>query len=299
MQKIAVIVNAGSGTAGKLADLNEHLAKVFAANGIEADIKLAKSGAEFTQFAKEAAEGDHEIVVAGGGDGTVNGVAAEIVGTGKILGVLPLGTLNHFSKDLQIPQNIDEAVRVIGEGHTAEIDVGEVNGRIFLNNSSIGLYPRMVLRREKEQHRLGVNKWIAAFWATFATLRRHPFLDVRLGLENETLMRRTPLIFIGNNEYEMEGFNIGKRARLDGGKLSLYILHRTGRWRLIVLAIRSLFGKLRQAKEFEEILTEECEIETRRRKLLLVAFDGEVTAMKAPLKYRIRAKALKVIVNGE
>ncbi len=299
MPKIVTLINAGSGTESDNDALIKMLGEEFAAHGVTADIKLAKSGEELIKLAGEAVKSDYETIVAGGGDGTISAVAAKVLSSGKTLGVLPLGTLNHFSRDLQIPQTLPEAVRVIVEGRTKEIDVGEVNGHIFLNNSSIGLYPRIVRKRERQQERLGRSKWVAAFWASWMILRRHPFLDVRLELENETLRRRTPLIFIGNNEYEMAGFNIGRRASLDSGKLSLYILQRTSRWKLIVLAIRSLLGKLRQAREFEEVLIEECEIDTRRRKILLVAFDGEVTAMKAPLKYRVLAKALKVIVNGE
>lgn len=298
MPKIAIIINAGSGSESDNDALIRKLGEEFDARGIEADIKLAESGEELVKLAGEAAESDCETIVAGGGDGTISAVAAEVIKSKKILGVLPLGTLNHFSKDLNIPQILKEAVQVIAEGNTAEIDVGEVNGKLFLNNSSIGLYPRIVKKREQQQ-RLGRSKWVAAFWAAILILRRHPFLDIKLKLENEILRRRTPLIFIGNNEYEMEAFNIGRRASLSGGKLSLYILNRTGRWGLIILTIRSLFGKLRQAKEFEAVLIEECEIETRRKKLLLVALDGEVTAMKAPLKYRIRPKALKVMVNDE
>jgi len=299
MPKIVVIINAGSGTQSDNEALIKTLQDGFDAHDLKADIKLAENGEELLEFAAKAAQSDCEIIVAGGGDGSVSAIAAEVIKANKTLGVLPLGTLNHFSRDLKIPQTLNEAIGIIAQGKTAEVDVGEVNGQIFLNNSSIGLYPRIVHKREQQQHRLGRSKWVAAFWASVLVLRRHPFLDVRLRLEDEKLMRRSPLIFIGNNEYEMEGFNIGRRASLDGGKLSLYILHRTGRWGLILLAVRSLFGKLRQAKEFEEILTEECEIETRRTKLLLVAFDGEVTAMKPPLKYSIRAKALRVIINGE
>lgn len=296
MPKIAVIINAGSGTQSDKDALIKNLQDGFNAHDLKADIKLAENGEELLEFAAKAAGSDYEIVVAGGGDGSVSAVAAAVIKSNKTLGVLPLGTLNHFSRDLKIPQTLNEAIGIIARGKTAEVDVGEVNGQIFLNNSSIGLYPRIVHKREQQQHRLGRSKWVAAFWASVLVLRRHPFLDIKLRLEDEKLMRRTPLIFIGNNEYEMEGFNIGRRASLDGGKLSLYILHRTGRWGLILLAARLLFGKLRQAKEFEEILTEECEIETRRTKFLLVAFDGEVTAMKPPLKYSIRAKELRVLV---
>ena len=302
MQTIAVIINAGSGADSDADELERRLVKAFNANGIEAKITTAESGEEIVEAVKQAARGDYEIVVGGGGDGTISAVAAEITGTNKTLGVLPLGTLNHFAKDLQIPLEAEEAVRVISEGYTQMVDVGEINGQIFINNSSIGLYPQIVRRREKQQQRLGRGKWSAAFWAAIAVLRRYPFLLIKLIIEGKELRRKTPFIFIGNNEYEMDSFNIGGRKCLDAGSLSVYVLHRTGRMGLVRLALRSLFGVLRQAKDFETFCTDEITIETRHKKLL-VAFDGEVKPMETPLRYRIRPNALRVImpkkVNGE
>jgi YegS/Rv2252/BmrU family lipid kinase len=299
MPRVFVIINAGSGTESDNDALIKKVQEEFAAHDLEAGIKLAKSGEELVQFAKEAAGSDCEIMVAGGGDGTISAVAEEAIKAGKILGVLPLGTLNHFSRDLNIPPVLAEAVSVIANGRAAEIDVGEVNGRIFLNNSSIGLYPHIVRKRTQQQQRLGRGKWPAAFWAAVAVLRRYPFLDIKIRIGDEILKRKTPFVFVGNNQYEMEGFKVGARERLDEGKLSLYVVQRTGRIGLVVLAIRSLFKMLRQSKDFEEYLVEEIEIETRRRKNLLVAFDGEVTAMSAPLEYTIKPKALKVMVGRE
>jgi YegS/Rv2252/BmrU family lipid kinase len=299
MPKVVVIINAGSGTASDNDALIKRIEELFAGHDLEAEVKLAENGEQLIEFARDAAQSDREIIVAGGGDGTISAVAAEVVNAKKTLGVLPLGTLNHFSKDLQIPQILDEAVRVIAEGHTIEIDAGEVNGQLFINNSSIGLYPRIVHKRRQQQNRLGRGKWPAAFWAAVSILRRYPFLQVRIRFEENVLRRKTPFIFVGNNEYQMEGFRIGARKNLAEGKLNLYVLHRTGRFGLLLLAFRSLFGMLKQAKDFDEFLLEEIEIETKRKKHLLVAFDGEITAMRAPLKYKIRPKALKVIVNGE
>jgi diacylglycerol kinase family enzyme len=296
MPKIVVIINAGSGTKSANDVLIKDLQDQFTALNIETEIKLAESGEDLMRFAAQAAAGDSEIIVAGGGDGTIGAVAAEVLKANKTLGVLPLGTLNHFSRDLKIPQALPEAVQIIADGRTDEIDVGEVNGQIFLNNSSIGLYPQIVHKREQQQHRLGRGKWPAAFWATVMVLRRHPFLDIKLRIGDEILRRKTTMVFIGNNDYEMEGFNIGRRPSLNRGELCLYILHPTGRWGLLKLAIRSLFRRLRQAKEFEEVPIEGCEIETGRPKTVLVAFDGEVTAMRTPLEYKIRPKALRVIV---
>lgn len=291
--KIEAIINAGSGSV-ESEETKRRLEEAFAANNLEATIHLAKGGADIVELAKKAAKGDAEIVCAGGGDGTMSAVASEIFKTGKTLGILPLGTLNNFSKDLRIPQNIEEAVRIIAENHTQNIDVGEVNGRIFVNNSSIGLYPHIVKRREKRQL-LGFGKWQAALWAAVKILKRSPFFAVRLKTAEGERIAKTPFVFVGNNEYDMNFLNVGRRECLTDGKLCVYFLHRSGRRGLFLLVLRTLFGRLKQTKDFEEINIAEIKIETRKKKML-VAFDGEVETMKTPLCYCIHAKALRVIV---
>lgn len=292
---VEIIMNAGSGT-GEKEIVRQQLAELFADNQIEVHFSLAENGAELLRLAQAAANGKAEIIVAAGGDGTVSAVAAAIVGANKTLGVLPLGTLNHFAKDLEIPLELEDAVRIIAANQTVKIDVGKVNERVFINNSSIGLYPNIVRRRERQQ-RLGRSKWIAAFWASVAVLRRYPFFAVKLTTDSEQITRLTPFVFVGNNEYEMDVLNIGGRKCLDAGKLSVYLLNRTGRLGLIKLALRSVFGRLREAEDFEAACITEVTIETRRkRRSVLVAFDGEVERMDAPLKYQILPRALSVIV---
>jgi diacylglycerol kinase family enzyme len=235
------------------------------------------------------------VVVAAGGDGTINTVASALAGTGIALGVLPMGTFNHFARDLGLPLDLDAAARVVVAGKRHAVDVGEVNGRVFVNNSSIGLYPTFVHRRTRQQRRLGRGKWQAMFWAIHTVLRSHPFLDLSLELEGRTHHRRAPFVFIGNNEYRMEGFTIGMRERLDHGVLSLYLAQRGGRRGILLLALRALFGRLRQAKDFEAARFRHLRIEGRHTRLL-VAIDGEVAALELPLEYRIRPGALQVIV---
>ena len=291
---IEVIVNAGSGSV--LGDETARtLRERFIAFGIRANVHLAASGPEIVRLAKQAAKGDAEIVVAGGGDGTISAVAAEIALTGKTLGVLPLGTLNNFSKDLRIPQNLSSAVRTIAQGEAVNIDLAEVNGRVFINNSSIGLYPKMVIRRERQQQKLGRGKWAAAMWASLRMFRVSPFLKVEIELNGQIFERKTPFVFVGNNEYEMDLYNIGRRRALNNGKLSLYFLHRQGRWGLIVLAWKTLTRQLRQWKDFEAVETEHI-IVKKKRKRARVAIDGETMIMATPLEYRILPGALKVIV---
>lgn len=290
---IEVIINANSGSVIG-GDTELLLAEAFAAHGVEVNIHFAKGGDEIESLAKQGADSDAEIIVAGGGDGTISAVAAEVLKANKTLGVLPLGTLNNFSKDLQIPQDLFEAVRVIAEGHARQVDVGEVNEHLFINNSSIGLYPNIVRRRER-QERLGRGKWISALWATLRMFRLSPFLKVRIKVGDKTFLRKTPFVFVGNNEYEMDLYNIGRRAEMDGGELSLYFLHRGGRWGVIRLLFRTALGMVKQWKDFEAVKTEETVIHTRRKRLH-VAFDGEVRILESPLHYRIHQKALTVIV---
>lgn len=290
---IDVIINANSG-AGSREGLRDRLAGMFGAAGIRARISLAKTGAEIDRLAQEAASGDADIVVAGGGDGTLNSVAAKLVGSNKTLGILPFGTLNHFAKDLHIPLELEAAVETIAAGQVANVDVGEVNDRIFLNNSSLGLYPSIVREREKKQ-RLGSGKWPAFIWAALAVLRRYPFLEIRLSVEGKAITTRTPFVFVGNNEYEMETLNIGGRTCLDGGELSLYVTRDTSRLGLVRLAIRALFGGLRQEKDFLAMCTEEIWIGTKHKRMR-VALDGEITVMEPPLHYRVRPRKLRVLV---
>jgi diacylglycerol kinase family enzyme len=196
---------------------------------------------------------------------------------------------------LEIPQDLAQAVSVIAENQIKRIDAAEVNGHIFVNNSSIGLYPQIVRIRERQQERLGYGKWRAAFWAALKILRRSPFLHVKLKNENGERVVRTPFVFVGNNEYKMDFFNVGRRQCLDDGKLSVYFLHKSGRRGLFTLVLRTIFGRLKQARDFEAINVEKITIETRKKQML-VAFDGEVDVMNTPLCYCIHPRALRVIV---
>jgi len=291
---LVVIINASAGS-GYDAQWVQSFGNRFQAHGFEPVVTLAKDGGAMIAAARQAVADGVAIVVAGGGDGTINAVASVLVGTATAFGVLPLGTLNHFAKDLCIPLQLDEAIANLALGVHRQIDVGEVNTKIFLNNSSLGLYPDIVRDREKQQRRLGRGKWLAFGWAVLAALHRYPFLSVRLHLSTGRHARRTPFVFIGNNEYTMQGFNIGERTRLDGGTLSLYVAQRPGRLGLLRLALHALTGRLAQAKDFDVLLAPELEVVTRHKRLR-VATDGEVTIMTTPLRYRIRPAALTVIV---
>ncbi|MDQ6882551.1 MAG: sphingosine kinase, partial [Pseudomonadota bacterium] len=282
---VIVIVNATAGT-GLPDDWAGQLQDKFGKAGLQAQVRVVQKGSDIEPTVKAVIKEGAEIVVAGGGDGTVSAVAAGLVDSGVTLGVLPMGTLNHFAKDLGIPLDQDEAIAVIAAGRRLDVDAGEVNGRVFINNSSLGIYPDIVREREKRQHRLGHGKWRALLAASIGAARRYPVVTVHVDVEGKTLVRRTPFVFIGNNEYTMEGFEIGARAALDRGTLSLYLTHRVGRFGLLQLAVMALFRRLQQSRDFDMLTAGEFVVRTGHKRLR-VATDGEVNLMETPLQYRV------------
>jgi diacylglycerol kinase family enzyme len=293
-KRIEVILNSKAGSAAA-DDLVETVAAYFREHSLSPLIHRVQ-GAEIGKMAVQAAHGDADIIVAGGGDGTICGVATEVSKANKVLGVLPLGTLNHFSKDLGVPQDIGEAVAAIADGREIAVDLGSINGEIFVNNSSIGLYPHIVKQREMQQHRLGRNKWHAAFWAAAKSIWVTPFVKVRAVIDGkEYESRKTPFVFIGNNAYEMDLYDIGARKKMDEGKLCVYALTNGTRLGVIALAAKTLTGQVKHWKDFKMINVESITLNTKRKKIA-VARDGEVGYVHTPLEYKIQPKALRVLV---
>jgi diacylglycerol kinase family enzyme len=290
---IAVVLNSssGQGVAVKVAD---RLKEIFAAAGREARITVATGGTDINAAMRRAVQDGCETLLAGGGDGTINCGASAVVGREIALGVLPLGTLNHFAKDMGIPLDLDEAVNVVLQGVVCKVDVGEVNGRLFLNNSSLGVYPAIVRLRDRYRSKVR-GKWIAALWAALTVLRRNAFMAVRIEVEEKAIVRRTPLVLVANNEYRMSGVQPGTRDSLARGRLALYVLNAEQRPGLLRLAWQILLQGAEQVKEVDLLTVDEATVETRRPRLQ-VAMDGEVFPLESPLEYRIRPGALRVHV---
>ncbi|MBO1073158.1 diacylglycerol kinase family lipid kinase [Roseomonas marmotae] len=294
--RLCVLINAGGGSV-LAQDPQPALRESFARHGLEAHIQMLP-GSELEQAARAALEETgpgrrYDAVVAGGGDGTIGLVAGIMAGTGRAFGVLPLGTLNHFARDLGLPTDIDGAVQVIAARQLQSVDVAEVNGRVFVNNSSIGLYPTMVVERDRQRRRAGWGKWPAMALAFCKVVLRYPLRRVRVRANGWNRRFRTPLIFIGNNAYEISLPHPGRRALLNGGQLSLFILRSRRPWGLARLALRAITGQLRLERDFESHMVTEAEI-TSRSAWMRVSVDGEVAPMRPPLLYRIRPGALRV-----
>lgn len=295
-RRVVVLVNSSSGTVnGKDEIMRSQMREAFAARDIAADLRFLP-GNLMESAAREACDkaktGDIDAVIVSGGDGTIRTVAGIVAGCGIPLGVVPGGTFNHFAKDLGLPLDVDAAVDVIAAGHMRAIDAAEVNGRVFINNSSVGIYPYLVIDRERRRRR-GLPKMLAMAWSITRAIRNLPLRRLSITAEGWSERLRSPCVFIGNNEYNMQGRQTGTRNKLDDGKLYLLVARQTGVWPLLLLALRIVFGRLDQAEDLRVSSVEAVTITSRRRRLL-VASDGEVERMRTPLHYRIRPGALRV-----
>jgi diacylglycerol kinase family enzyme len=293
MPRHSAIINGNAGGIGT-PEARETLTSLLAAALPGCNLVFLAEGDDATALAKEAVQNGAVMVVAGGGDGTVNAVASALIDTQCVLGVLPLGTLNHFAKDLKIPLDLEPAVEVLTRGSVMSVDVGSVNGHVFLNNSGLGLYPAMVLLRESRQGQ-GWSKWPAAAWATLKALAHYWKLTIKVSVEGKQIVRTTPIVFVGNNEYVLDGVQIPSRERLTAAVLCLYIPHPTGRLKLLWFSVRALFGRPRTGDDFDALLVTECRIESWHRHLR-ISIDGEVMHLPTPLHFKVQPGALRVMV---
>jgi diacylglycerol kinase family enzyme len=300
--RIAVLLNVTAGILdaqhGDI--LRETLAVAFKQHGIWVALQLL-TGSDLHAAAQQAVQRirnqELDAIVVGGGDGSIRTIAHVLAGTDIPLGILPLGTRNHFARDLDIPTSIDEAVALIATGETRLVDVGEVNGETFINNSSIGFYPYLVRERERRRRRGGVPRWIALLLSGLRVLRHLPLRRLTITAGGSVEPYRSPIVFISNNEYRLKAPGFGRRQRLDGGELCIYIPMAQSRLALVRLAARAVTGQLELERDLRVMRVSTAEIGSRASRLL-VAQDGDVAVLHSPLHYRIRPGALRVFIPG-
>ena len=293
MARVPVLINRGGGAASRDPDIAETVAKALRGAGIDAEIELIEGGDCAVRCRASAERGDR-LVIVGGGDGTIGAAASVLAGTDTRLGILPLGTLNHFARDLGIPTELGEAAELIATGTNRAVDVAEMNDRIFINNSAIGLYPLMVVDRDLQRKLLGRSKKLAMIVASVRTLARFGHQRLTLTVNDEKERVDTPLLFVGNNDYRIDLGAPGQRESIDDGQLCVLVMRKKTRRGLIAASIRALFNRARD-DDMERIDGVTRLRVSSHRSSLAVSLDGEVVHAKPPLDYKVRKGALRVI----
>lgn len=300
-----IVLNAGSGSqdAGRTREVIEGL---LTAAGRRHRVLPVQDGRRLPAVAWQAvqeARMQHGIVVAAGGDGTINAVAQAVAGSGLPFGVLPQGTFNYFSREYGIPADTESAVRLLLDGRLRSVQVGRVNDRIFLVNASLGLYPVLLENREEWKRQFGRSR-LVALWAGLVTLLRgHRRMTLEMEHGGRLRTVHTPTLFVGNNRLQLEQIGLAEASALDGGRLAALALRPTGRLSMLWLLARGVFGRLGEADEVQSFSFASLRLSVlrrgRRRSRIKVATDGEVSWMRAPLEFRVLPDALSLIVPDD
>ena len=292
-----VFINDAAGTAGEGDVSAKDLAEAFRQVGVDATV-IDVDAEHLPDAMREAWRSGIDAVVVGGGDGTTNCAADVAVADKMVLGVLPMGTFNHFAKDLGLTSDLEEAVKFLAAAEVTAVDVGEVNGRIFVNNASIGVYPEMVANRDEIRKRRGWGKIRAAPVAIVRTLRRLPVHHLRMTIDDSPrLAIDTPLLFVGNGSFDDHGVRVGRRTSLEDHRLCAYVIATASRWRLVVNAIQARFGGVNAAPLMMRHSGEHLIVDSDEPSLA-VALDGEPTDLRVPLSFHTRPGALRVLARA-
>ncbi|MEY4941130.1 MAG: hypothetical protein RIQ93_2865 [Verrucomicrobiota bacterium] len=270
-----------------------NLSSAFAEAGMPVDIRPVGER-DLAVVLREAVAERPRALLVGGGDGTVSAAAGHLAHTGIPLGVLPLGTLNHFAKDLGAPDQWREAVVRLANAPIRAVDVGEVNGRVFINNCSIGSYAEAVRRRDALRARRGYRKWTAMFLAAWGVFRRLRRIRVEIHTPDGHYKRRTPFICVSNNRYAGQLFDPALRERLDEGQVCIYTTRAVGSAAVLRMFWQSLVRRIDQTDALEIFCASRATVILEENSVP-AACDGELLPLRSPLHFRIRSGALNVL----
>ena len=295
-----IVINAGSGHQDADAE-REVMARVFKDAGREFEFLQISEPSEITSLTRRAVElarARGGVVVAAGGDGTINAVASEVLGSGCPFGVLPGGTFNYFGRAHGIPQDTHAAATALVGASISPVQVGKVNGQVFLVNASVGVYPQLLENREAWKKQFGRSR-LVAFASGLATLLRSQIqLQLQIESAGQATALRTTTLFVGNNHLQLARVGIAEKdtEAVEQGRLAGVVVRPIGTLALFGLLIRGLLGRLGDAENIESFSFRRLTVTPKRRRRIKVATDGEVTWMKPPLVFEVAPGPLLLLV---
>ncbi|GGL55068.1 diacylglycerol/lipid kinase family protein [Wenxinia marina] len=290
--RIVVIRNRMSGL-GEAA--RESLEAAIRTLGDRAEVVEVDPGDDIGAKAREAAKSGAAIVAAAGGDGTIMGVAQGLAGSSAALGVLPLGTFNFFARGLGLPEDAEEAARVLSQGRRMPMSLAAVDGQLFLNNVSMGIYPAILQEREAVYKSWGRSR-LAAYWSVVKTfLKAQAPLKVTLDVDGRQRRYVTPLIFVARSAFQLEHFNLPGKSEVERDRLAIFVGSRTGRAGLFLQAWHLLRGTMKEGRDFDLLPADRVRVDTRRR-TVLVACDGEKFRLPSPVTVEMKKNVIDVVV---
>lgn len=293
-----LILNQAAGSTAASSEVRERITAALASAGGAArmvEVGPGRSLREIVEQVADEAAASGATVVAAGGDGTISTVASACFLHGVPLGIVPLGTFNFFAREFGLPEDPAEAVRVALTGRPEQVDVGFVNARMFVNNASFGIYPRLIRERESTKARLGRRRWVAALAAVATLLRGQRRFAVSLQADGVRQMRRTTMVFVGNNALQLEQLGLEVAGCIAQGRLAVIVQPPGGRLGVLRQMLLGALGRLRDEEDLERYCADSLIVDSKRRTIEL-AIDGELCKLTPPLVFSKGRRALTLIL---
>ena len=291
--RMLVVVNARSGRLHP-DQKRQELSDALSRHGLNAEIRMVRGGPHVSNAVADGLRQGFKTITVGGGDGTLSAAAARLSGSGRCMGILPMGTFNYFARSLGIPTDLEKAVGVLAQGNTQRVRMGEVNGKAFLNNASLGVYGRILEQREVLYQRWGRSQIAAHLSVLLSLVRPRAPLTLRVTVDGTTHRAQSPMVFVANNAFQLTEFKLAGAECLRRGQLVLYVAPECGRLALLTLAVGLALGRLRPARDFQMLCGTDVLVETRRRHRLVVR-DGERERLVGPYRFRLHQDVLHVL----
>lgn len=297
-QRVIAVLNLGSGVSFSTAEKADaaRVEAAFRRIGLPAEVR-AVHAQEMTEALRRAAAERPDVLVMGGGDGSVNAAVNILAGTGTILAVLPLGTFNYFARLIGTPLTVDEAVQFTMQGQAVSMDLLDVGGRLAATYCSAGVFARFISERVLLQKRRGLPKLRAMLLALVSVLWRFPSFSLRLDADGHQVSLRTAFLFAGNACAALNPMTLDSGpAEFQDARFCLIVGRGGKRRSLLRLALRSLFGHIRQDRDFLVRQVASLVVSRRSGKPVRLSIDGEIVSLPTPLTVRVRPAALRVMI---
>jgi diacylglycerol kinase family enzyme len=301
LRPLSIIYNQKSGFhAAQQDEVYERLMTFWTQHGFEIQVFELNQKVDFDEMMKSVLSRHQQadlrgVVVAAGGDGTLNAVAKRLMHTNIPMGVIPLGTFNYVARVLDIPIDVFAAADVIATGKFREVHVATINDQIYLNNASLGLYPLFIKKRELYNQHFGRFPLNAYTSGLDVLLREHKSLKLSINVDGQKYPVATPLIFFGNNQLQLCDMKLRIAECAANGKLAGVVVAKSDRFSLLKMLLKLIQGKIEQTPDVYTFCAENITVGCKKDKVT-VAIDGELMELETPLNFSVQKSSLKVMV---
>lgn len=298
---LSIVYNKKSGFhATHKTEVYEELIQIFSQYGFEIQSFDIEQYASFDElmaqvFLRHQDPDNYGVVVAAGGDGTLNAVAAKLIHTDIPMGILPLGTFNYVARVFDIPVDIIQAAHVIATGRSRKAHIARINEHIYLNNASLGLYPLFIQKRELYNRYLGRFPLHAYTSGLDVMICHRKELKLKVEVDGKLFPVKTPLVFFGNNQLQLSEMNLRIAAAVAQGKVAGIVVAKSDKLTLFKILWQLVKGEIEQAPDVYTFAADQVVIHAQL-KTMQVAIDGEIVRMRPPLKVTVEKNALNMMV---